>query len=56
MGKDHPVSWYRRIGKGRTFYTSVGHGAEAWKKEPFIRMLENAVKWQLENAEAFVGY
>lgn len=44
MGKDHPVAWYRKTGNGRTFYTSMGHSAQAWKQEPFIRMLENAVK------------
>jgi uncharacterized protein len=43
MGKDHPVAWYRATGKGRTFYTSMGHDAKAWSDEPFIRMLENAV-------------
>jgi uncharacterized protein len=44
MGKDHPVAWYRSIGKGRTFYTSLGHDATAWKQEPFVRMLENAIE------------
>jgi uncharacterized protein len=43
MGKDHPVAWYRQSGKGRTFYTSMGHDALAWKQEPFVTMLENAV-------------
>jgi type 1 glutamine amidotransferase len=43
MGKDHPVAWYRTTGKGRTFYTSIGHDATAWKQEAFVRMLENAV-------------
>jgi len=43
MGKDHPVAWYRATGKGRTFYTSIGHDATAWKQEPFVHMLENAV-------------
>lgn len=43
MGKDHPVAWYRRIGQGRTFYTSIGHNSTVWKQEPFVRMLENAV-------------
>lgn len=42
MGKDHPVAWYRATGKGRTFYTSIGHGAEAWNQQAFIKMLENA--------------
>ncbi|MEJ1237785.1 ThuA domain-containing protein [Chryseolinea sp. T2] len=43
MGKDHPVAWYRPTGKGRTFYTSIGHNAEAWKQDAFVRMLANAV-------------
>lgn len=44
MGKDHPVAWYRETGKGRTFYTSIGHDAVAWKQEGFVRMLENAIE------------
>jgi type 1 glutamine amidotransferase len=44
MGKDHPVAWYHKTGKGKTFYTSIGHDAGAWKQTPFVRMLENAVK------------
>jgi len=46
MGKDHPVAWYRATGKGQTFYTSMGHDASAWKQEPFVKMLENAVNWR----------
>jgi len=49
MGKDHPVAWYRLTGKGRTFYTSIGHDATAWNQAPFVRMLENVVKWKSEN-------
>jgi type 1 glutamine amidotransferase len=43
MGKDHPVAWYRGVGLGRTFYTSMGHDGTAWKQEAFSRMLQNAV-------------
>lgn len=43
MGKAHPVAWYKPVGKGETFYTSMGHDANAWKQEPFVRMLENAI-------------
>lgn len=45
MGSDHPVAWYRNVGSGRTFYTSIGHNAAAWQQEPFVQMLENAVAW-----------
>jgi type 1 glutamine amidotransferase len=44
MGKDHPVAWYKQTGKGRTFYTSMGHDATAWQQEAFVKMLENALK------------
>ena len=44
MGKDHPVAWYKSIGKGRTFYTSIGHDKLAWKQDVFITLLENAIK------------
>ena len=43
MGKDHPVAWYRTVGKGRTFYTSIGHNATAWKQQAFVQLLENEV-------------
>ncbi len=43
MGKDHPVAWYHASGKGKTFYTSMGHEASAWEQQPFVRMLENAI-------------
>jgi type 1 glutamine amidotransferase len=42
MGKDHPVAWYKETGKGRTFYTSIGHDPSAWEKEAFVTMMEHA--------------
>jgi uncharacterized protein len=45
MGIDHPVAWYRTTGKGKTFYTSIGHDASAWRQEAFIQMLGKAVEW-----------
>jgi len=44
MGKDHPVAWYGTTGKGRCFYTSMGHNAAAWKQPPFVQMLENEIR------------
>ncbi len=45
MGKDHPVAWSKKIGKGKTFYTSMGHDETAWKNENFVRLIENGIKW-----------
>ncbi|MFN8346931.1 MAG: ThuA domain-containing protein [Spirosomataceae bacterium] len=45
MGKDHPVAWYKQTGKGKTFYTSIGHSETAWQNENFVKLLENAIRW-----------
>lgn len=45
MGKDHPVAWCKTIGKGKTFYTSLGHDESAWANENFVKLVENAVNW-----------
>ena len=45
MGKDHPVAWYKNTGKGRTFYTSIGHNAVAFNNKDFVKLLNNAVVW-----------
>jgi uncharacterized protein len=45
MGKDHPVAWSKQIGKGKTFYTSMGHDEATWKDENFVKLIENGIKW-----------
>jgi type 1 glutamine amidotransferase len=45
MGKDHPVAWCKYIGKGKTFYTSMGHDESSWKDKNFVQLIENAMKW-----------
>lgn len=45
MGKDHPVAWCKQTGKGKTFYTSMGHEDIGWKDANFVKLIENAVLW-----------
>lgn len=45
MGKDHPVAWYKQTGKGKTFYTSIGHNETAWQNENVVQLLETALRW-----------
>ncbi len=47
MGKYHPVAWYRSVGKGKTFYTSMGHNWEVWQDAHFVRLLKNALLWTI---------
>lgn len=45
MGDNHAVAWYKRVGNGKTFYTSMGHDARAWQQQGFRTMLENFINW-----------
>ncbi len=45
MGEDHPVAWSKKVGNGKTFYTSMGHHAAVWEQKAFVDMLVNAVNW-----------
>ncbi|QNF32242.1 ThuA domain-containing protein [Adhaeribacter swui] len=47
MGNYHPVAWHRAVGKGKTFYTAMGHSQEVWQDASFVRLLENALQWCL---------
>ena len=48
MGKDHPLIWHHRVGKGTVFYSSLGHLAEAYDDQDYRLMMEKAVFWLLD--------
>jgi uncharacterized protein len=43
--KDFAVSWTREFGKGRMFYTSLGHEAAVWKDPRFQQHLMGGIRW-----------
>ncbi len=45
MGEDHPIVWNRCVGRGRAFYSALGHQASAYQEPLYRRMLEGAVAW-----------
>ena len=45
MGDDHPVIWLACPGKGRSFYSALGHQAATYSNEAHERMLEQAIAW-----------
>ena len=47
MGKDHPIAWWRCVGKGRVLYTAGGHTAAAFREPEYSRLLAGAVRWAL---------
>jgi type 1 glutamine amidotransferase len=49
--QDYAISWCQEYGKGRSFYTSLGHRKEVWKDERFQKHLIGGLKWAMKDAE-----
>lgn len=45
--KDYAVSWCQQFGKGRSFYTSLGHRKEVWQDPRFQEHLVGGMKWAM---------
>jgi hypothetical protein len=45
MGADHPIAWYHRVGRGRSFYTALGHASKAFDDPLFLGHLQGALSW-----------
>ena len=44
---DFPVAWAKTYGKGRVFYSTLGHADEAWDNPVVAQMYFEAIKWSL---------
>lgn len=42
---DHPIAWTKCIGKGRSFYTAIGHRPESYSEPNTNKLIENGVAW-----------
>jgi type 1 glutamine amidotransferase len=45
MGGDHPISWTNQKGKGRMFYTALGHTPETFTDAPSLNHILEAIAW-----------
>jgi type 1 glutamine amidotransferase len=43
--KDFAVAWCQEVGKGKVFYTSLGHRREVWRDPRFQEHLMGGLKW-----------
>ncbi len=43
--QDYAISWVKEYGKGRVFYTSLGHRKDVWKDPRFQTHLIAGLKW-----------
>jgi type 1 glutamine amidotransferase len=44
MGADHPIAWCHRVGRGRAFYTGLGHPIASWSEPLFIAHIRGALR------------
>jgi type 1 glutamine amidotransferase len=44
MGKDHPIVWCRSVGKGRIWYTALGHTEASFAEPLFLKHLLGGIK------------
>ncbi|MGD0098326.1 MAG: ThuA domain-containing protein [Terracidiphilus sp.] len=48
---DFPVAWSKMYGKGRVFYSTLGHTEESWLDPDVRKMYFEAIKWALQMTE-----
>ena len=48
---DFAVAWSKMYGKGRVFYSTLGHTEEAWEDPDIRKMYFEAIKWSLGMTE-----
>jgi type 1 glutamine amidotransferase len=44
---DFAVTWTKMYGKGRVYYTTLGHVPENWDRPDFQKMVMEAIKWAM---------
>jgi type 1 glutamine amidotransferase len=49
---DFPMSWIRRHGKGRVFYTGLGHGAEVFGNAQMLQHILAGIQYALGDLAA----
>jgi type 1 glutamine amidotransferase len=45
MGADHPVIWSHCVGRGRAFYSALGHQAKSYQLPEMEQLLGGAIAW-----------
>lgn len=54
-GKDFPLAWAKSYGKGRVFYSALGHEAKTWDNPDVYHMYFEALKWALRLTDADIS-
>jgi len=51
---DFAVTWAKMYGKGRVYYTTLGHPVETWDRPDMRQMITEGIKWALKLEDADV--
>ena len=51
----YPATWARMHGKGRVFYTNMGHREDVWDNPVFQKVLVGGINWAVGNIDADVS-
>jgi type 1 glutamine amidotransferase len=51
----YPSTWARQHGKGRVFYTSMGHREDVWTNDTFVKLLLGGLAWAVGTVQADVS-
>jgi uncharacterized protein len=49
---DEPLVWWRREGRGRVFYSALGHPVAAWSDATHLRLVAGALRWAVAGVAA----
>jgi uncharacterized protein len=49
---NYPSTWAHLYGKGRVFYTNMGHRDDVWSNPVFTEVLVGGINWAVGNVEA----
>ena len=49
---DFPIAWVKNYGRGRVFYSALGHTDESWDDPRVQRMYVTAIKWAARSLDA----
>ncbi|HVN80578.1 MAG TPA: ThuA domain-containing protein [Terriglobia bacterium] len=52
--RDFAVTWAKMYGKGRVYYTTLGHAEDVWDRTDVQKMFTEAIKWILGIVDADV--
>jgi type 1 glutamine amidotransferase/uncharacterized low-complexity protein len=52
---DHPIAWSKCLGKGRMFYSAIGHRPETYSIPEYRTMVKNALAWVSQREACVAG-